>query len=87
MVTGYDAAGGSLVYSATTATTLSELFAGDRQLTEVGRAFAAGRELPAQRWLDALSARAESVDGACSFVGPPSASRQDAASRRSQRTA
>jgi dipeptidyl aminopeptidase/acylaminoacyl peptidase len=44
-VTGYDAARGRVVHAATTPTMLSELFVGDRKLTEVGKAFQEGREL------------------------------------------
>lgn len=42
---GYDAAGGRLVHVATTPTGLPELFSGERQLTDVGRAFREGRQL------------------------------------------
>ncbi len=45
MLTGYDFAAGRLAHSATTPTSLSELFAGGRRLTGVGDAFAAAREL------------------------------------------
>ncbi|MBD0329232.1 MAG: S9 family peptidase [Thermoleophilia bacterium] len=44
-VTGYDAAGGRLVHTASTPTTLSDLYEGDRRLTEVGVPFSEGREL------------------------------------------
>jgi dipeptidyl aminopeptidase/acylaminoacyl peptidase len=46
-VTGYDAVGGTLVHSHSTPTTLSELHAGERRLTNVGRDFVSGRELVA----------------------------------------
>ena len=36
VITGFDIADGRVVHSASTSTTLSELFAGDTQLTEVG---------------------------------------------------
>jgi dipeptidyl aminopeptidase/acylaminoacyl peptidase len=45
VVTGFDLQNGTLVHSQTTPTALAELYAGDRPLTEVGRAFAEGREL------------------------------------------
>jgi dipeptidyl aminopeptidase/acylaminoacyl peptidase len=50
-VTGYDVAGGRIVCSATEPTSLSELYIDDRQVTEVGKGFAEGRELvPAERF-------------------------------------
>ena len=45
VITGFDIADGRVVHSASTSTTLSELFARDTQLTEVGNAFAEGRRL------------------------------------------
>ena len=45
MLTGYDLLGGRLVYSATTPTTLSEIFVDDRQVSRVGMDFTSGREL------------------------------------------
>jgi dipeptidyl aminopeptidase/acylaminoacyl peptidase len=44
-VNGWDAAAGELVYTASTPTSLSELYRGDRQLTSFGADFAEGREL------------------------------------------
>ena len=44
-VTGYDVVGDTLIYSTSTATSLSELFTEKEQLTNVGGAFVEGREL------------------------------------------
>jgi dipeptidyl aminopeptidase/acylaminoacyl peptidase len=44
-VHGWDAAGGEVVYAASTPTSLSELYRGEEQLTFFGADFAAGREL------------------------------------------
>ncbi len=44
-VTGYDVAGGALAHTLTAPTTLSELFVGDRKVSDVGGKFVAGREL------------------------------------------
>ena len=44
-VTGFDAAGGRLVYTASTPTSPGELYDGDRRLTDVARAFCDSREL------------------------------------------
>ena len=57
---GYDARGDALVYASSTHTTLRELYAGTegRRLTDVGKAFAEGREL-----LDAERFTAISKDG------------------------
>jgi dipeptidyl aminopeptidase/acylaminoacyl peptidase len=61
-VTGYDAAGGEMVHSATTHATFSELFVGDRRLTDVGASFMAGREIvPAERFT-AVSPDGSEVD-------------------------
>ncbi len=69
-VTGFDVAGGRLVYSADEPTRLSELFAAEarpapaveRRLTNVGDAFAAGRELAAAERFTATSADGSEVD-------------------------
>jgi len=69
-VTGFDVAGGRLVYSADEPTRLSELFAAEprparaaeRRLTRVGDAFAAGRELVAAERFTATSADGSQVD-------------------------
>ncbi len=69
-VTGFDVAGGRLVYSADEPTRLSELFAAEsrsaaaaeRRLTNVGDAFAAGRELAEAECFTATSADGAAVD-------------------------
>jgi dipeptidyl aminopeptidase/acylaminoacyl peptidase len=55
MITGYDVVGGVLAYTATTPTALDEVFVGDKQLTEVGEAFAEGRDLQASERFTAVS--------------------------------
>jgi dipeptidyl aminopeptidase/acylaminoacyl peptidase len=55
VVTAYDVASGQLAFSATEPTALSELFVGERRLTRVGEAFAAGRELAAAERFSATS--------------------------------
>jgi dipeptidyl aminopeptidase/acylaminoacyl peptidase len=55
MVSGYDVRDGSVVYTASTPVALDELFAGDRQLTQVGKAFVEGRELVAPERFMAIS--------------------------------
>ena len=55
ILTGVDAVAGTIVHTATRPTALSELFAGDRQLTEVGKPFAKGRELTAPERFTAIS--------------------------------
>jgi len=52
---GYDARDGRLVRTGSTAPNLSELYAGDRQLTDIGSEFAAGRELVAPERFTAVS--------------------------------
>ncbi len=58
-VTGYDVVAGRLAFAASEPTTLPELFAheegGERRLTQVGDAFAAGRELVAPERFTAVS--------------------------------
>ena len=44
-VSGWDAAAGEVVYAASTATSLSELYRGDQQLTSFGASFAESRDL------------------------------------------
>jgi len=55
VLTGIDAAAGRIVHAASRPTTLSEIFAGDRQLTEVGKAFTEPRELMAPERFMAVS--------------------------------
>jgi dipeptidyl aminopeptidase/acylaminoacyl peptidase len=62
MATGYDVVAGQLVESRTTPTSLSELFAGERQLTEVGKSFTDGRELVAPERFTALSTGGAEVE-------------------------
>jgi dipeptidyl aminopeptidase/acylaminoacyl peptidase len=62
VVTGFDAAAGTLAYVAATATTLPELFVGDRQLTHSGDRFVAGRELAAPERFTATSIDGEEVE-------------------------
>ena len=61
-ITGMDARGGTIAYTATTPTALPELFVGDRRLTAVGERFAAGRELVAAERFTATSADGSQVD-------------------------
>src|SRR5712691_5771127 len=62
MVTGYDAAAGRIVHSATTPTSLSELYSGDQRLTDVGKPFTEGRELVAPQRFTAVSADGTEVE-------------------------
>jgi dipeptidyl aminopeptidase/acylaminoacyl peptidase len=62
VVTGLDVAGGTVAYTASTPTGLSELYAGGRRITEVGREFAAGRELLMPERFTARSADGSEVD-------------------------
>src|SRR5712691_1985333 len=68
IVTGYDATGETVVYAASRATTLSELFAGERQLTDVGASFLGGRELVEPERFTARSQDGSEVD--CWLVRP-----------------
>jgi dipeptidyl aminopeptidase/acylaminoacyl peptidase len=62
VITGYDAAGGRLVHTASTPTTFSELYAGSDRLTSVGEAFFAAREVPAPERFTAVSADGAEVE-------------------------
>jgi dipeptidyl aminopeptidase/acylaminoacyl peptidase len=62
VLTGLDSAGGTLAYSKTTPTALSELYVGDRKLTEVGKAFGEGRELVEPERFTAVSADGTEVE-------------------------
>ena len=62
VLSGYDARGGVVVRTGSTAPNLSELYAGDRQLTEVGKAFAESRELSAPERFTAISKDGTEVD-------------------------
>jgi dipeptidyl aminopeptidase/acylaminoacyl peptidase len=61
-VHGWDAAAGELVYTASTPTSLSELYRGDEPLTSFGAAFAAERELVAPERFTATSADGSEVE-------------------------
>jgi dipeptidyl aminopeptidase/acylaminoacyl peptidase len=61
-VTGYDAAGGELVHTVTTPTSPTELYSGDRRLTEVTRAFVDGRERADPERFTAVSADGAEVE-------------------------
>jgi dipeptidyl aminopeptidase/acylaminoacyl peptidase len=54
-LTGMDIAAGTAVHSMTTPTALSELYYGERKLTDVGKAFAEGRDLPSPERFTAVS--------------------------------
>jgi dipeptidyl aminopeptidase/acylaminoacyl peptidase len=62
VLTGFDAALRTIVHAASTPTSLAELFAGDRQLTEVGKPFAMGRELRAPERFMAISPDGSEVE-------------------------
>lgn len=62
VLSGYDARDGVVVRTGSTAPNLSELYAGDRQLTEVGKAFAAGRDLVTPERFTAISKDGSEVD-------------------------
>jgi dipeptidyl aminopeptidase/acylaminoacyl peptidase len=61
-VTGYDCVAGQVAHTVTTATTFSEVFVGGRRVSEVGRAFAAPRQLAAPERFTALSSEGAEVD-------------------------
>jgi dipeptidyl aminopeptidase/acylaminoacyl peptidase len=62
VVTGYDAAAGQGVHTMATPTTLSELFFGDRRLTDVGKGFTEGREVSAPERFTAVSPDGSEVE-------------------------
>ena len=55
VLSGYDVRDGQIVRTGSTAPNLAELYAGERQLTEIGNEFAAGRELVAPERFTAVS--------------------------------
>ena len=59
---GYDVVEGQVVRAGSTAPNLSELYVGDRQLTEVGKDFAAGRELVTPERFTAISKDGSEVE-------------------------
>jgi dipeptidyl aminopeptidase/acylaminoacyl peptidase len=61
-VSAYDGVAGTLVHVASTGTTMRELYAGERRLTDVGRSFLEGRELVAPERFTAVSADGTEVD-------------------------
>ena len=58
----YDLRPGVLVHAATTSTTLTELYRGERRLTEVGRTFTSARELSPPERFTALAPDGAEVD-------------------------
>jgi dipeptidyl aminopeptidase/acylaminoacyl peptidase len=62
VLSGYDARDGQVVRTGSTAPNLAELYAGDRQLTELGKEFAADRELIAPERFTAISKDGTEVD-------------------------
>jgi len=67
-VTGFDVRAGTIVHTASTSTALSELYAGDRPLTDVGLAFSETRELVQPEGFTARSEDGTEVD--CWIVRP-----------------
>ena len=61
-VTGYDVVGETVVHTATGPTTLTELYANGRQVTEIGQAFIAERELPVPHHFTVTSPDGAEVD-------------------------
>jgi dipeptidyl aminopeptidase/acylaminoacyl peptidase len=61
-VTGYDAAGGEVVYTASTPTTFSELYLSGEPVTQVGAAFTSRRELSEPERFVAASADGTEVE-------------------------
>ncbi len=55
VLSGYDVRDGQVVRTGSTAPNLSELYVGDKQLTDIGSAFAAGRDLVAPERFTAVS--------------------------------
>ncbi|MGH2571879.1 MAG: S9 family peptidase [Actinomycetota bacterium] len=55
ILTGMDVVAGTAVHSLTAPSALSELYYGERKLTEVGKAFAEGRDLPSPERFTAVS--------------------------------
>ncbi|MGH3071988.1 MAG: S9 family peptidase [Gaiellaceae bacterium] len=62
VLTGYDAGDGEVVRTGSTAPNLSELFAGETKLTDIGNAFAGGRELIPPERFTAVSADGTEVE-------------------------
>jgi dipeptidyl aminopeptidase/acylaminoacyl peptidase len=68
VVTGFDVRGDVLVHTATAATTMSELYAGETQLTELGTEFRSARELAEPERFTAQSA--DGTDVECWIMRP-----------------
>ena len=62
VLAGFDARDGEIARAGTTASSLTELYVGERQLTEVGREFTEGRELVTPERFTAVSADGSEVD-------------------------
>jgi dipeptidyl aminopeptidase/acylaminoacyl peptidase len=62
VLTGVDVVGDKIVHTASSPTTVSELFAGDRRLTSVGDAFVEGREIVAPERFTATSEDGSEVE-------------------------
>jgi dipeptidyl aminopeptidase/acylaminoacyl peptidase len=62
ILTGMDVAAGQAVHSLMTPTALSELYYGDHQLTEVGKAFTEARDLPSPERFTAVSPDGSEVE-------------------------
>jgi dipeptidyl aminopeptidase/acylaminoacyl peptidase len=62
VVSGYDLAGGTLVHSSATGTTMREVYSGEKRLTDVGRDFVTGRELVEPERFTAVSADGAEID-------------------------
>jgi dipeptidyl aminopeptidase/acylaminoacyl peptidase len=62
MLTGYDAVAGQIVHSYHSPSSLSELFVGDRKVTEVGRTFVEARALPSPERFVAISEDGSEVE-------------------------
>jgi dipeptidyl aminopeptidase/acylaminoacyl peptidase len=62
VVTGFDVRGDVLAHTSTTATTMSELFVGERQLTDLGKEFQSSRELVEPERFTARSADGTEVE-------------------------
>jgi dipeptidyl aminopeptidase/acylaminoacyl peptidase len=61
-ISGYDLVAGTLVHVASTATTMRELYCGERKLSDVGSEFTSGRELVQPERFTAVSSDGSEVD-------------------------
>ena len=62
VLTGFDARDGVIARAGTTAPNLTELYVGEKQVTDVGRAFVDGRELVTPERFTAVSEDGSEVD-------------------------